>query len=178
MIKMTLDEIKTMAVDRTNYPPDKIYLHWTAGRYEQLFEEYQFNITGDGDIYSKAYTLRSGGAHTYQRNTGAIGIALCCAYNASPNKYTGLAKGDYQPTLKQIDAMAKLIAVLAKKLEIAIEPENIMTHAEAADLDGYGPITTCERWDLWKLKDYDDVVKDGGYVLRGKAKWYISKEIV
>lgn len=51
-----------------------------------------------------------------------------------------------------------------------------MTHAEAADLDGYGPsmagTPAFERWDLWKLKDYDGVWRSGGAVLRGKGLYY------
>ena len=49
-----------------------------------------------------------------------------------------------------------------------------MTHAEAADLDGYGPDTTCERWDLAVLKN-DDEWMSGGDTLRGKAIFYRSQ---
>ena len=30
---------------------NKIYLHWTAGRYNQQFDDYHINIDGDGNIY-------------------------------------------------------------------------------------------------------------------------------
>ena len=29
----------------------QIYLHWTAGRYGQLYDDYHFNINADGSIY-------------------------------------------------------------------------------------------------------------------------------
>ena len=28
-----------------------IYLHWTAGRYQQFFDDYHLNIDGDGKVY-------------------------------------------------------------------------------------------------------------------------------
>lgn len=43
--------------------------------------------------------------------------------------------------------------------------------AEAAELDGYGPNTTCERWDLWTLPGSTDWGSGGDYV-RGKALYY------
>ena len=30
---------------------NKIYLHWTAGRYNQQFDDYHINIDRDGNIY-------------------------------------------------------------------------------------------------------------------------------
>lgn len=44
-------------------------------------------------------------------------------------------------------------------------------HAEAAELDEYGPNTTCERWDLWLLPDSKDWGSTGDYI-RGKAIYY------
>ena len=49
-----------------------------------------------------------------------------------------------------------------------------MTHAEAADLDDYGPATTFERWDLWKLASADGTLQDGGALIRSKAKAAVS----
>ena len=52
----------------------------------------------------------------------------------------------------------------------------VMTHQEAAALDGYGPFSgdPQTRWDLWYLPDLplSAQLKHGGYVLRGKAIWY------
>lgn len=96
--------------------------------------------------------------------------------------------GDYPPTAAQIEAMAQVVAVLAKALWLTIDRDRVLTHAEAADnVDGllpvgdeYGPQTTCERWDLQYLgtdespqwtTDYDDPWT-GGNIIRGKAIWY------
>ena len=160
----------------------KIYLHWTAGRYETDFPDYHICITGDGKLVLMADLIETL-AHTWQRNTAAIGVALCCAYGATTDDL-----GDYPPTVAQIEAMAQVIAVLADGLWLTIDRDWVMTHAEAADnIDGllpegdeYGPNADCERWDLQYLgtpdspawtTDYDDP-RTGGNVLRGKANWY------
>ena len=157
---------------------DKIYLHWTAGRYSQTFDDYHINISGTGTIFVSTNDFTQVLAHTWRRNTGVIGIALCCAYDAEPDSL-GLPTGDFPPTDEQVEVMSKVVAVLAENLGLEISIETVLTHAEAADnLDGvyvgeaYGPRTTFERWDLWRLKDFDGIVKDGGEVLRGKAIWY------
>lgn len=153
---------------------NKIYLHWSASRYTQVFDDYHINILGpdgeypDGTLYFTTDNLEELKSHTWKRNTGAIGITLACALDASSPE----RMGNYPPTPQQIESMAQTIAILSGILDIAITKENVMTHAEAADLDGYGPATTVERWDLWKLKDSDGVLKSGGDVLRGKAIWY------
>lgn len=43
--------------------------------------------------------------------------------------------------------------------------------AEAAELDDYGPNTSCERWDLWVLPDTEEWGSGGDYI-RGKALFY------
>lgn len=170
-MKVTLDEIKTMQVVGTR--PTAIYIHWTAGRYDQIFDIYHFNITGNGDYHAKENHIKSGGDHTWNRNSNSIAISLCCAFGATVGK-DGMPTGDYPPTNKQIEAAAVLIAVLAKKFGLEIDPAYIKTHAEAAIEDGYGPHSgdPDTRWDLWKLKDFDGMVYDGGKILRGKAAWY------
>lgn len=110
---------------------------------------------------------------------------MCCCYQAGTADL-----GKYPPTAKQIEAMAQVVAILAKALWLTIDRDRVLTHAEAADnIDGllpvgdeYGPGTTCERWDLqylgtkespeWTI-DYDDP-RTGGNVLRGKANYYAN----
>ncbi len=192
MKKVTLEDIRMMAEasraqlweDARNMERDvKIYLHWTAGRYDQCFDDYHLNITGDGTIYASTDDLSETLAHTWHRNTGSVGVTLCCCYGADTADL-----GNYPPTAAQIEAMAQVVAVLAKALWLTIDRDRIMTHAEAADnVDGllpegdeYGPRNGCERWDLQFLgtaesstflTDYDDP-RTGGNVMRGKALWY------
>lgn len=159
----------------------KIYMHWSAGHYSTVFDDYHINITGDGTMYLTG-NLSDLKAHTYHRNTGAVSVSLCCAYGANTNNL-----GDEPPTAAQIEAMAQAIEAVADGLWLTIDMEHVMTHGEAADnVDGiyasepYGPQTTTERWDLQFLgtaespyytTNYDDE-HTGGNVLRGKANWY------
>lgn len=195
MKKVTLENIRTLAEaarnqlwqDAKNMQRDvKIYLHWTAGRYGQRFNDYHINIDQDGSLWVSTDDFSETLPHTWHRNTGSVGVTLCCCYGADTADL-----GDYPPTAAQIEAMAQVIAVLADGLWLTIDRDRVMTHAEAADnIDGllpegdeYGPCNGCERWDLQFLgteesptflTDYDDT-RTGGNVLRGKANWYRSQ---
>ena len=159
----------------------KVYLHWSAGRYDSVFDDYHINITGAGKIFVTTNDLSEIKSHTWRRNTGSIGISLCCAYNATSNDL-----GEYAPTDIQIETIAKVIDIVATGLWLTINKEHVLTHGEAADNeDGiwchepYGPKNGCERWDLEFLETaespkYDpwDEEHRGGSILRGKAIWY------
>ncbi|WP_371379291.1 N-acetylmuramoyl-L-alanine amidase [Sporomusa aerivorans] len=193
MRQVTLVEIKALAVQakpalqqaaqRYNWPI-KVYYHWTAGHYDQYFNDYHFNIGKDGSVFVTTTDLSTKKSHTYCRNSGAIGIAAACAYNATST--TNL--GPEPPTAVQIEAMAQITAVLSKSFNIPIDIKHFMTHAEAADnMDGcdpgyeangypqgrYGPQNSVERWDLWVLKE-GDAPGSGGDILRGKGTWYLQ----
>lgn len=159
----------------------KVYLHWSAGRYDSVFDDYHINITGAGKIFVTTNDLSEIKSHTWRRNTGSIGISLCCAYDATTNDL-----GEYAPTNIQIETIAKVIDVVATGLWLTINKEHVLTHGEAADNedgiwchDPYGPKNGCERWDLEFLETsespkYDpwDEEHRGGSILRGKAIWY------
>lgn len=181
MRQISLEDLQAMAV---NAGPDlqqsadqagrpvKIYAHWTAGHYGQLFGDYHISIDEDGTIYVSVDDLSTKLDHTYRRNSGALGIALCCAYGADSTEDLG----PEPPTDTQIDVLARAIAVLASSLTLSIDIQHVMTHAEAADnMDGddrwhipYGPNTTVERWDLWVVKAGDQP-GSGGEIIRAKA---------
>ncbi len=191
MRKITIEELKQLAesareqiwdLARANNREPKIYLHWSAGRYETCFDDYHINITGEGLIYVSTDDLAEILAHTYRRNSGAVGITLCCAYGANTNNL-----GAFPPTPMQIEVMAQVIVAVADALWLTIDKPHVMTHGEAADNeDGiyactpYGPRTTCERWDLEflgtsesdKFSPWAIDGSRGGDVLRGKANWY------
>ena len=150
-----------------------LYLHWTAGRYQQFFADYHLNLDGEGQLYQTCSRFTDLKAHTYQRNSGAIGIALCCALDASWNgDHPDL--GTYPPTLKQLQNVAKVVAVLCTALGIEITPESVMTHAEAANLDGYGLGSGDRdtRWDLAWVQDAKGNLCPGGDFLRQLAQYY------
>lgn len=198
MQEVTLDELRDAANtarevvweyahDYRRYP--KIYLHWTAGHYNQKFDDYHVNITGDGKLWLSA-PLDEILQHTYKRNSGAVGIALCCAYGATTNDL-----GDEPPTAAQIESAAQAIDVIADALWLTIRKDIVMTHGEAAaNEDGIHPHEAyapwndeCHdgqiRWDLEYLGTaesprYNPWATDGtrgGDVLRGKALWYQNK---
>ena len=176
MQKTTLAELAKMA-KAAKGSIDRLYIHWTAGHYDSVFDDYHINITGAGETYLSTDDLTEVLAHTWQRNTGAIGIALCCCVDATINCDGTFSFGSEPPTDLQIEKTAQVIAVLADVLGLPIDAEHVMTHAEVGDLDGYGPAEIgtkdFEKWDLWQLIDYDGEWRGGGEVLRGKANWYL-----
>ena len=175
MKKVSLEELEQMASNAREAiwaeakelgREPKIYMHWTAGRYYSMFDDYHINITGDGCIHVSTDDFSEILSHTYKRNTGSIGIA---------------------PTSAQIEALAQTVNAVANGLWLTIDKAHVMTHGEAADNeDGeychepYGPKNGCERWDLEYLgtnesSKYNPWATDGsrgGDVLRGKANWY------
>lgn len=195
MREVTLNELATMASDAReaiwglaqNYGREpKIYLHWTAGHYNQKFDDYHVNIDQDGRIFVSTDYLSDVLTHTWRRNSGSVGITLDCCAGATSEDL-----GDEPPTAKQIEAMAQCIQVVADALWLTIDMNHVMTHGEAADnVDGlnahedYGPQSLVERWDLQFLgtpespvytANYDDPAT-GGNVLRGKALWYKNQK--
>ena len=152
---------------------DHIYLHWSAGWYGQFYDDYHINIDADGTIYLSTDDLTETLAHTWHRNSRSIGISLSCCADASAKADGTIDFGTNPPTAKQIESMAIVVNVLCAALELPMDKEHVMTHCEAAELDDYGPSTTCERWDLWYLPDYiNGGVEPGGDMIRGKAAWY------
>ena len=153
---------------------DKIYLRWTAGNYGQYSDDYHINIDNDGSIIATTGDLTALKEHTWHRNSNAIGVAMCCCAGASAYACGVIEFAGQPPTAAQIDAMAKVTAVLCEELGLDINCHNVLTHCEAAEIDGYGPSTTCERWDLWFLPDIpgSGELKPGGEVIRGKAIWW------
>lgn len=193
MAKVSLNELKQMALNAKYslwnqaraYGRDvKLYLHWSAGRYEQFWNDYHVQIDYDGGIYvPSGIALDDVLAATYKRNSGSVALCILGCFDATTN--AGL--GSQPPTAKQIEAMAQCICVLADALDLTIDKKRVMTHGEAADNeDGYwaheqyGPRSTCERWDLEYLgitesprfSPWSTDYKRGGDVLRGKANWY------
>ena len=198
--KVTLEEIKTLAEDAREsiwekaqaYGRDpKIYLHWTAGHYDQHYDDYHISIGKDGDIRLMVDRLDEVVNHTWRRNSGAIGVALACAAGSGSESL-----GDEPPTAAQIEAMAQVGCVLADALWLTIDKAHVMTHGEAANNedgetgyhnpyawwnDSYGDGDT--RGDLEYLgtkesPSYNPEATDGsrgGDVLRGKMNYYRNK---
>lgn len=162
-LAVTLDHIRMLAENAAG-SIDRIFLHWTAGHYGQFFEDYHINIDYDGTIIVTTNDLTEVKAHTWRQNTGAVGIALSCAYNATTSFL-----GPEPPTIPQLDTLARVVRTLCDGLGIPVDYDHVRTHAEQADIDGYGPASNCERWDGWFWVD-GDTPGDGGEKIRAMAR--------
>jgi len=159
----------------------RLYLHWTAGRYSQCFDDYHLNIGPNGELYLTCRSLEELKAHTWHRNTGAVGLTICACLGAvalqppKDKEAPAIDFGPFEPTPMQIEKLALVIAVITQALGLDLSEEAVMTHCEAAIRDGYGPYSGDPetRWDLWYVKDYPyEGLVEGGRLLRGKALWY------
>lgn len=176
MRTISLTELKNMG-EAARGSINHIYLHWSAGRHGQYFDDYHINVDADGSLHTNVTSLKEVLSHTWKRNTGAVAISLCACYNATPERCKVGDFGEEPPTPGMIDGMAKAVAVLCESLGLPINKDTVMTHAEVADTmgspDNYGPLTTWERWDLWYLIDYPSgVIGNGGDIIRGKAIYW------
>jgi len=155
--------------------PIKIYIHWSAGHYDQYFTDYHINVGQGGELFISTDDFNEYKLHTYHRNSGAVAISAACAYNAQSTDDLG----PEPPTEQQVEAIAQALAVLTNVFNIPMDNTHVMTHAEAADnMDGdsrwhepYGPANSMERWDFWVIKAGDEP-GSGGDILRGKGAWY------
>lgn len=201
MKKVTREEILALAsaarediwriAEEYGHEP-KIYLHWTGGRYDATSEHYHINIKGDGSIYVSTENFADILSHTWRRNSGAVGITLCCAYGAG-----SASLGGFPPTAQQIEAMAQVIEAVATGLWLTIDKQHVLTHGEAANNED-GGIGTHEPYAWWndsycdgdtrgdleylgtrESPAYNPQATDGsrgGDVLRGKANWYRQQQ--
>ena len=178
-----------------------IFLHWTGGHYGHNEDAYHICIDRDGTVYLNCKSFLSFKAHTWMHNIGAIGIALLCgcdahcwapagkdaslldvAYENDHLAWTDCAVIDYgeePPTRKQIEVMAKIVALLCHELCLPLAEDTVMTHCEIAFVDGYGPGDGDPdmRWDLWFLPEPDTLggaLYPGGLLLRAKAQYYLD----
>jgi len=148
-----------------------IVFHWSAGRYDQVFNDYHYNVTFDPEnkcakVVKSCKHDSDKKAHTWRRNEGRIGIALCCAYNATSENL-----GSFPPTDEQIEKACALAGSLAHTY--SIKSDEIKSHAEWASIDGYGPGSGDPetRWDLW-VTNWKNKGKNLSNVMRDKTLWY------
>lgn len=160
----------------------RIIIHWTAGTYQPNnidFEHYHKLINGQGlvidgkykpedneNCYDGKYTQHTGGG-----NTGSIGVAMCGMY--VPDKIP-VKQTEYPLTKVQCERCFKLIAELAKKYNIAITPQTVMTHYEFGKKNP--KTTSAGKIDIIYLPPYPWVVpKDVGNFIRSKVRWYLQQ---
>lgn len=169
MDTLTLEELKN-CIEYAAGAFDVVYIHWTAGSYNYHPDDYHINIDDEGTIY-RTKDFREQPAATWHRNYRSLAIAIDCCKDAVLYGDGHADFGDCPPTDAQIECLAQIIAVISDTLHLPIRKSLFMTHAEAAELDDYGPNTTCERWDLWTLPQSPEW-GSGGDFIRGKALFY------
>lgn len=176
MRKISFDELHELGVAASG-GIDKIYLHWSAGTYDNPSKDYHINITGAGDMLASTGNLCEKKSHTWNRNSRAVGVSMLCCADANCTLDGSVDFGSYPPTAAQIETMSKAVAVLCESLGLDISYECVKTHYEIACVDDYGPGSgdPQTKWDLWFLPDYDGAMRPGGDVIRGKAIWYRDK---
>ncbi len=149
---------------------EKLYLHWSAGDYQTVYPAYHFCIGLDSlskpfvaqtsDLRLNMRDVRSDPdqpytAHTRGRNSYAAGLSVMCMRDAQPSDF-----GAYPLTKNLIDALAYVAARLAGYYGIPVEANGIMTHAEAAVLDGYFGTAPEQRWDIARLAPFEVALRE------------------
>jgi len=148
--------------------PRRIFIHWSAGRRRDAYPDYTWIVMGDPDgqvrqNYSEENTPIYA---TWHENGDSIDIAAMGALGA----VLGGTKGGEWPTALQRERIAYLIAQDAHRWAIPIDRGHVMTHAEIATIDGYGPGSGSPdtRWDFYGEGDW----------FRSKAIWYLQNKII
>ena len=179
--KLSEQELLSMAnVAKMNIR--KIFLHWTAGAYGQVFDDYHFCIAEDGTfdipVGRELNALNLLLEHTWRRNSHAVGIAIeaCRGASCSYSDDTGLNISwgkKAVPTPEQLDGLARAVAIICFGADIPLIPDRVMTHAEIADLDGYG-VEDEDPEMKWDLLRYFGMVGNGGDIIRARAESYLQ----
>lgn len=155
----------------------RCYAHWSVSPYTATFSDYNgMAVDGAGSWSLKqthdprdnvpGLTDNAVASHTWQRNTGAVGVAIAAMSGADVHDF-----GAYPVTVAGLDALCACLAAFAKRYNLDASgtvahgathdgdngPVNttgepvIITHAEAAIFDGYFCGHTVDsncRWDL------------------------------
>lgn len=160
----------------------RIIIHWTAGTYQPNttdFEHYHYLINGDGLVIKGKYAPEDNenvndgkyAAHTGGGNTGSIGIAMCGMADYSPQR--GIDSTKYPLTKVQCERTFKLIAELAKKYNIPINSQTVMTHYEFGIK--HPNTSSAGKIDITILPPYLLLSYEVGNFIRNKAKWYLKQ---
>lgn len=160
----------------------RIIIHWTAGTYTpnaQDREHYHYLVDSKGGVHSGNYKPEDNkncsdgkyAAHTGGGNTDSIGVAFCgmCGFvTSNPIKST-----QFPLTKQQCEAGFKYIAQLAKKYNISVTPQTVMTHYEFGIKNP--KTSSAGKIDIVYLPPYPEVSKDKiGNFIRSKVRWYMK----
>ena len=109
--------------------------------------------------------------HTGGGNTGSIGVSMCAMADFKNEKN----QGHFPITRTQFEATMKLCSDLAKKYNIKVAPDTVMTHYEFGQKN---PNTTSYgKIDIIFLPPYPWIDRDDiGSFIRSKIRWYESEK--
>ncbi len=118
--------------------PERIICHWTGGAYdagELDRQHYHLLIEGDGSVRRGRHAISANdrpirGAyapHTRGRNTGSIGVAVCCMAGARERPFD---PGRFPMRREQWRRMAAVVAQLCVHYGIAVTPRTVLGHGE------------------------------------------------
>jgi hypothetical protein len=135
----------------------RVHVHWTAGTHTANSTDknsYHILVEGDGNLVrgDKSIAANAPGApssghasHTKNANTGAIGISMCSMTGAIESPFSS---GSHPLKEIQWDTMIKAVAQLAKRYDIPVTRQTVLTHAEVQPTLG---IKQNNKWDINKL---------------------------
>lgn len=125
MREITLQELAALA-ENAKGEIRRIYLHWTAGHYNNTYDDYHLNITGDGTVWSSCGKLTEYKEHTWHRNSGAVAVSICCCADAVAYTDGSVDFGSVPPTRQQLETLARVVAIVTtdiKRLALHDLPE-------------------------------------------------------
>ena len=152
--------------------PRRGFWHWSAGGYTQDFADYTYTILGDSraTVHQHYSELNIPQYATWHENSDSVDIALLCMAD-------GRLGGDWPlpPLALQVERACYLAAEISHRWRFPIE--SWLTHCEIATRDGYGPDSGDPnlRWDLISTTQKEQGLRNGGDVMRRKARWYADK---
>jgi hypothetical protein len=131
----------------------RIILHWTGGgpvasaldkkHYHFLYEQSGRVVRGEQPAEENIRTNDHIYApHTFQLNTGSIGVAFCGMAQAQPSPFWA---GPHPLTEVQIEAGCRHVAGLARRYGIPLTRRTILTHAEVQPTLG---VRQKGKWDI------------------------------
>ena len=110
---ITHKELHKLAHEARGYAK-KIYLHWTAGNYNDAYDDYHLNIGKDGELYFTAKTFLETKFHTYNRNKESVSIALCCCAEGRLYGHGRVDFGEQPPTPVQLEKLMSISRACAR----------------------------------------------------------------
>ncbi len=140
---------------------ERIYMHWSGHDYFSVHPAYHFCIALSRDArivvvetHDVCENMRDVtkdpeqpyAAHTRGRNSFAIGVSVMAMEDATPHDF-----GSFPLTEALIAALCDVTAKLARCYDVPVDAEHVMSHAEAAIVDGYFGTGPDERWDIARL---------------------------